>query len=57
VKSRIWDEEEEEGDSGMVLEGISTKFIFPLALHDMAHQYVITNTTIMAPWLRLDLLL
>jgi len=57
VKSRIWDEEEEEGDSGMVLEGISTKCIFPLALHDMAHQYVIMNTTIMAPWLRLDLLL
>jgi len=57
VKSRIWDEEEEEGDFGMVLEGISTKFIFPLALHDMAHQYVIMNTTIMAPWLRLDLLL
>jgi len=54
VRSRIWDEDEEEGDSRGVTEGGGSKFNLIPALHDMAHHYVLMNTTIMVPWLRLD---
>jgi hypothetical protein len=54
MRTRIWDEEEKEGDSGVVIQRGGTKFTLRLALYDMAYQDVMTNTTIMVPWLRSD---
>jgi hypothetical protein len=50
VESRIWVVDEENGDVGEVLEGVGTKFHMSPTLHDLAHQYVLTNITIMTPW-------
>ncbi len=50
VKRRIWDADEEEGDVGEVLEGVGSKFHMSSTLHDLAHQYVLTNIAIMVPW-------
>jgi hypothetical protein len=47
---RIWDVDEKEGDIGDVLEGVGTKFQMSPTLHDLAHQYVLTNIAIMTPW-------
>jgi hypothetical protein len=52
VRSKISDEEEEEGDFKIVIEGGGSKFTLILTFHDMAHQYVLMNNTIMVPWLR-----
>jgi hypothetical protein len=52
IRSIIWDEEEEERDSRVIIKGVGSKFTLILALHDMAHQYVLMNTTIMVSWLR-----
>jgi hypothetical protein len=51
VKRGIWDADEEEGDVGEVLEGVGTKFHMSPTLHDLAHQYVLTNIAIMTPWI------
>ncbi len=52
VRRRIWDAYEEEGVCGEVLEGAGIKFILPKECHDLAHQYVLTNTSCLAPWVR-----
>jgi hypothetical protein len=52
VRRRIWDAYEEEGVCGEVLEGARIKFILPKKCHDLAHQYVLTNTSCLAPWVR-----
>ncbi len=49
VSKRVWDEEEEEGVFGKVLEGAPTKFVLSPILWDLAHDYVLTNTEIMGP--------
>ncbi len=50
VKRHIWVVDEEKRDAGEVLEGLGTKFHMSPILDDLAHQYVLTNTTIMTPW-------
>ncbi len=50
MKRHIWDVDEEEGDVGKVLEGVGTKLRTSPTLHDLAHQYVLTNIAIMIPW-------
>ncbi len=51
VFKRAWDVKKEEGVSGEVLEGAPTKFVFSPILQDLAHDYVLTNTKIMGPWI------
>ena len=51
VETRVWDSNEEEGVAGEVLEGGRTISVLTTHMRDMAHTYVLHNTTIMAPWL------
>jgi hypothetical protein len=48
VTKRVLDVEE-EGVSGEVLEGAPTKVMLSLILHDLAHDYVLTNTKVINP--------
>ncbi len=50
MQPHIWDVEE-EGNVGEVLECDGWTFFMTLALHDLAHQCILTNTTLMSPWL------
>jgi hypothetical protein len=49
---RIWDSDEEENVYGEVLEGASTRIELTVTQQNMAHNYVLNNTNIMAPWVR-----
>ncbi len=40
-----------EGDVGEVVEGVGTKFVMNPTLRDLAHQYVLTNISIMTSWM------
>jgi hypothetical protein len=51
VSKRIWDVEEEEGVVGEALEHVVEKIVLSSTLRDLAHNYVLTNTKIMAPWI------
>jgi hypothetical protein len=51
-KRRTWDSDEEEGVCGEVLEGASTQIEFIVTQRNVAHNYVLNNTNIMAPWVR-----
>jgi hypothetical protein len=42
----------EEGVCGEVLEGASTQIELIVTQQNMAHNYVINNINIMAPWMR-----
>ncbi len=50
MQPHIWDVEQ-EGDVGEFLESDGYNFLMTLALHDLAHQYILTNITLMSPWL------
>lgn len=50
IQRRVWDENEEEGVVGEVLEGGGTKRAMSPRLRDVAHDYVLNNTTTMTPW-------
>ncbi len=52
VRCCIWDPYEEKKVYGEVLEGAGIKFILPKECHDLAHQYVLTNTPCFAPWVK-----
>jgi hypothetical protein len=52
VDRRVWDADEEYGDAEEVLEGAGTKYLMTAALRDAAHQYALTNLSLMAPWHR-----
>ncbi len=45
---RVWDI---EGVFGEVLEGAFIRIVLSLILRDLAHEYVLTNMKIMAPWI------
>jgi hypothetical protein len=51
VERRVWDADEEYGDAEEVLEGSGKPYIMTPALRDAAHQYVLTNLSVMQPWL------
>jgi hypothetical protein len=51
-KKQIWDSDKEEGVCGEVLEGASTQIKLMVTQRNMAHNYVLNNTNIMAPWVR-----
>jgi hypothetical protein len=46
----IWDAKK-EGDVGEVLKGVGQKNLIILALCDLAHQCILTNISLMSPWL------
>jgi len=50
VWHRIWNADEEEVVCGEVLEGAATKIFLDPEARDLAHQYVITNVSCLAPW-------
>jgi hypothetical protein len=47
VQRRVWDAEEEYGDAEEVPEGTRKPYVMTSALRDLAHQYVLTNASIM----------
>lgn len=51
MKEQVWDVDEEEGDAGEVLEEVGKKFHMTPTLHDLAHEYVLTNMSVMTPWM------
>jgi hypothetical protein len=51
VERRVWDADEEYGDVEEVLEGSGKPYIMTPALQDVAHQYALTNLSVMQPWL------
>ena len=51
VDRRVWDANEEYIDVKEVLEGAGTNLMTP-TLRDVAHQYALTNLSLMAPWHR-----
>jgi hypothetical protein len=52
VDRRVWDADEEYGDAEEVLEGAGTSFIMSPPLRELAHQYVLTNISLLEPWHR-----
>lgn len=52
MQCQVWDVDEEEGNDDEVLEGASVKFSMSPTLCDFAHEYVITNISLMSPWLQ-----
>jgi len=51
VQRHVWDANEEEHDVSEVVEGAWTKFVMSPTLRDLAHHYVLTNISIMTPWM------
>jgi hypothetical protein len=51
VFRRIWDAKEEKGISREVWEGVPINFLLSFKLCDLAHDYVVTNTKMMSPWI------
>ncbi len=49
VQHQIWDANKEEGGCNEVLEDVGIKFILDSGCWDLAHQYVLTNASCMAP--------
>ncbi len=49
VSKRVQDVK--EGVSREVLEGFPTKVVFNSIFQDLTHEYVLTDTTIMGPWI------
>jgi hypothetical protein len=52
VNRKMWDAEKGKNVSGEVLEGASKSVYLGLAIQNIAHHYVLTNTTTMACWVR-----
>ena len=50
VDRRVWDADEEYGDVEEVVEGAGAKYLMSPALRDLAHQYALSNLSLMAPW-------
>ena len=44
---RVWDVDEEYGDAEDVLQGGGKAYVMPIALRDVAHQYVLANVSCM----------
>ena len=52
VDRRVWDADEEYGDAEEVLEGAGSSYVMTPALRELAHQYVLTNISLLEPWHR-----
>jgi hypothetical protein len=52
VSRRIWDVKKEEGVAEEILEGAIEKYVLNPKLQDLTHNYVLTNTKIMSPWIQ-----
>jgi hypothetical protein len=51
IQHRVWDIEEEYSDEEEVLEGVGKPYVMSAALRDDAYHYVLTNVSVMQPWL------
>jgi hypothetical protein len=51
VERQVWNADEEYGDAEEVLEGGGKPYIMSAALRDAAHKYMLTNMSVMQPWL------
>jgi hypothetical protein len=51
IQHRVWDIEEEYSDEEEVLEGGGKPYVMSAALRDDAYHYVLTNVSVMQPWL------
>jgi hypothetical protein len=49
VHRQVWDAEEEYGDAEEVLEGAEKPYLMTAELHNVAHQYVLHNISVMQP--------
>ena len=47
TERRVWDEDEEYGDAEEVLQGAGRPYIMSPELRDVAHQYMLSNISIM----------
>ena len=52
VDRRVWDADEEYGDAEEVLEGAGSNYVMSPPLRELAHQYVLTNISLLEPWHR-----
>ena len=52
VDRRVWDADEEYGDAEEVLEGAGSGYVMSPPLRELAHQYVLTNISLLEPWQR-----
>jgi hypothetical protein len=52
VDRRVWDADEEYGDAEEVVEGAGAKYMMSAAMRDIAHQYALSNLSVMEPWHR-----
>jgi hypothetical protein len=48
----VWDVEKDKNINGEVLEGAGKSVYLGLAIRNIAHHYVLINTTKMAWWVR-----
>ncbi len=44
---RVWDEDKEYGDAEEVLQGGGKEFVMTPAMRDVAHEYVLSNASVM----------
>jgi hypothetical protein len=52
VQRQVWDAEEEYGNAEEVPEDAGKSYIITVAIRDVAHQYVLTNASLMQDYLR-----
>ncbi len=48
----MWDAKKKDGDNGKVLERANSTIDLGVIIWDIAHHYVLTNTTAMASWVK-----
>ena len=47
TQRRVWDKDEKYGDAKEVLQGVGKTYVMSPEVRDVAHQYVLTNVSIM----------
>ena len=52
VDRQVWDVDEVYGDAEEVVEGVGVKYLMSPVLRDLAHQYALSNLSLMEPWHR-----
>jgi hypothetical protein len=52
VDRRVWNVDEEYEDAEEVLEGAGSSFVMNPFMRELAHQYILTNISLLEPWHR-----
>lgn len=50
VDRQVWDAKKKNGDAKEVVEGVGAKYLLSPTLRDLAHQYALSNISLMKPW-------